>query len=501
MGGYIGSKGVGIISGIDASIADLNLTDKAAANGVTEANKVLTADANKDVTAIRNLSATGNLVATVDVTAGGAITATGASVGALARGAIQTGNASGVAAPLIKGAEGTVLTAGANDLSWVAASGAFAGDTVTVTANTTLSAAQNGNLVNIAATAEKIINLPAAAEGAFYVFNNDTSHIMYIHPNGSNTINGFTATLSLAPEASGILACGGSTTNWSSIGITRTMVVAKTTTIYNTAISNGTRLTGTYTPLLGSAMLISVGSATAGSAGTASSYSYTSGGGGGQSYAEKFIASPDASYAYEICSGGASNPDSSFDKTTTVAGMTCTMGPDSPYSSWNNGNTAGRAGATATGGTVNFAGGDGSARVSASYPGGGGGAATRAGAGGNANSRYGGGTGGNNASSSAVGAAATARNSSTYAITDSTSETYLAGVAGENSGNNNAGNGAGPKTVVNFGNVSFTIADHEKLSSNFSSNDPKVGGGARGSNNGGYPGRGNGGYITFVEFI
>ena len=55
MGGYIGSKGVGIISGIDASIADLNLTDKAAANGVTEANKVLTADANKDVTDIRKL--------------------------------------------------------------------------------------------------------------------------------------------------------------------------------------------------------------------------------------------------------------------------------------------------------------------------------------------------------------------------------------------------------------------------------------------------------------
>ena len=63
MGGYIGSKGVGIISGIDASIADLNLTDKAAANGVTEANKVLTADANKDVTAIRNLTATGDVTA------------------------------------------------------------------------------------------------------------------------------------------------------------------------------------------------------------------------------------------------------------------------------------------------------------------------------------------------------------------------------------------------------------------------------------------------------
>lgn len=143
MGGYIGSKGVGIISGIDASIADLNLTDKAAANGVTEANKVLTADANKDVTAIRNLSATGNLVATVDVTAGGSITATGASVGALARGAIQTGNASGVAAPLTKGAEGTVLTAGANDLSWVAASG---GGEQTFTATGAISA---GDIVGL----------------------------------------------------------------------------------------------------------------------------------------------------------------------------------------------------------------------------------------------------------------------------------------------------------------------------------------------------------------
>ena len=384
--------------------------------------------------------------------------------------------------------------------AWADAGGAFAASTVTITANTTLTAAQNGNLINIAATAEKIINLPAAAAGAFYVFNNDTAHIMYIHPNGSNTINGFTATLSLAPEASGILSCGGSTTNWSSIGITRTMIVAKTTTIYNTESFNGTRLTGTYTPLLGSAMLISVGSATAGAAGGASSGGYTSGGGGGQSYAEKFIASPASSYAYEICAGGDGNPNSSFDKTTTVAGMTCTRGPESPANSWSSSNNPGRSGGTATGGTVNFTGGSGAARVGTAYPGGGGGAATRAGAGGNASNRYGGGTGGNNASSSAVGAAATARNSSTHAITDSTSETYLAGVVGNNSGNTNYGNGAGPKTLVNFGSVSFTIADNEKLSSN-PGNDPKAGGGSRGSNNGGYPGRGNGGYITFVEFI
>ena len=77
------------------------------------------------------------------MTAGGAITATGASVGALARGAIQTGNASGVAAPLTKGAEGTVLTAGANDLSWVAAS---AGGEQEFVASGAIS---NGNIVGL----------------------------------------------------------------------------------------------------------------------------------------------------------------------------------------------------------------------------------------------------------------------------------------------------------------------------------------------------------------
>jgi len=436
----------------------------------------------------------------LDMSAGGNALFSGTVTRDLTRGSLDVGNSSGVSAPLAAGGADTVLTSNGTDISWAAAGGAFAGATVTVTANTTLSAAQNGNLVNIAATAEKIISLPAAAAGAFYVFNNDTAHTMYIHPNGSNTINGVTASLSLAPEASGILACGGSNTNWSSIGITRTMVVAKTTTIYNTTTGNGTRLTGTYTPLLGSAMLISVGSATAGAAGGTYSDSYTSGGGGGQSYSEKFIASPASSYAYEVCSGGAANPNSSFDRTTTVAGMTCTRGPESAANSWSSANNPGRSGGTATGGTVNFAGGSGASRVSVSYPGGGGGAATRAGAGGNASNRFGGGTGGNNASSSAVGAAATARNSSTYAITNSTSETYLAGVVGNNTGNTNYGNGAGPKTLVNFGSVSFTIADNDNLSSS-PSNTPKAGGGSRGSNSGGYPGQGNGGYITFVEFI
>ena len=55
---------------------------------------------------------------TVNIVTEGSITATGASVGALARGSIQVGNSSGVAAALAKGTSGYVLTAGANDLSW-----------------------------------------------------------------------------------------------------------------------------------------------------------------------------------------------------------------------------------------------------------------------------------------------------------------------------------------------------------------------------------------------
>ena len=105
MAGYIGSKGSGIISGIDASIADLNLTDKASANGTTEANKVLTADGNKDVTAIRNLTATGTVTR------------------ALTRGSIDVGNSSGVSTPLAIGGANTLLQSDGTDASWATVSG------------------------------------------------------------------------------------------------------------------------------------------------------------------------------------------------------------------------------------------------------------------------------------------------------------------------------------------------------------------------------------------
>ena len=135
MAGYIGSKGSGIISGIGASIADLNLTDKASANGTTEANKVLTADGNKDVTAIRNLTATGNLAATGDATVGGSITATGAVTRALTRGSIDVGNSSGVSSALAKGASGTVLTSDGTDLSFAAVVSGYVAPTLPDWAN------------------------------------------------------------------------------------------------------------------------------------------------------------------------------------------------------------------------------------------------------------------------------------------------------------------------------------------------------------------------------
>ena len=395
------------------------------------------------------------------------------------------------------GSADQVLTyASAGTAAWADAGGAFAASTVTITANTTLTTAQNGNLINVTATGEKVISLPAAAAGAFYVFNNDTSHTMFIKPNGTNTINGVGASLSLAPDASGIMACGSSTTNWSSIGMTRTMLLVKATTFYNTVKNedNGTRVTGTYTPFnSGSGLLVCVGSGVAG-AGTgtssSSSYYYRGGGSGGQSYAEKFIASPASSYAYDIpCGPSRDGHSGSYSLATTAAGMSCTFGPSSPGSGHNSANVAGRSGGTASGGTVNFTGGSG-ASSSTSTSGGGGGAASRAGNGGNAATGYGGGTGGNNATSSAVGAAATARDSSTYAITNSTSETYLAGTQ-DIEASNYTGSGAGPKTVVNVGSLSFTIADHNDL----------LQGGPVGAGAGGYSRYGLGGYVTFVEFF
>ena len=211
-----------------------------------------------------------------------------------------------------RGAAGTVLTSDGTDLSWATAGG-FAGSTVAVTANTTLTSGQSGNLIRVTATGSKVITLPAVANGLFYVFSSESASEMYIKANGSNTINGSNAgvKLKLAAGASGIISCGTAGTNWSSVGITRNMIVHKSTTFYNNNDANAgnsgdaTRVTGTYTTTLGTQILICVGSATPSAPyGAGSNSTNRSAGAPGQSYGEKFISSPASTYAYEICGGG-----------------------------------------------------------------------------------------------------------------------------------------------------------------------------------------------------
>ena len=404
--------------------------------------------------------------------------------------------------------------ASAGTAAWGDAGGAFAATTVTVTDNTTLTAAQNGNLIRVTASSSKVISLPVTANGLFYVLSNDSTSDMYVRPNGTQTINTSPAKLVLAANSSGIISCGTAGTNWSTVGITKNMLVHKATTFWNTSnAKNSPRLTGTYTTTLGTQLLVCVGSAVAGSSYSSVGNNYRSGGAGGPSYAEKFISSPAATYAYEVCGGGSDPDTGSFDRTTKAAGMTCTRGPDSAGNSGSGGNTSGRAGGTATGGTVNFSGGSGS-NANSSITGAGGGAATRAGNGGNGSSSSsnvnGGGTGGNHATQVAVGAAATARNGSTQAVPDTTSETYLAGLNGNGNGGsanlvypmiNWAGCGAGPRTEVNAGNLYFVIADDGP---GYGPTDGILGlsrGGTRGANNGGATIASVGGYVTFVEFI
>ena len=65
---------------------------------------------------------TTTLAATANLTAGGSITATGASVGALAQGAIQVGNSSGVAAPLTIGSNTQLLQSNGTTAAWATVS-------------------------------------------------------------------------------------------------------------------------------------------------------------------------------------------------------------------------------------------------------------------------------------------------------------------------------------------------------------------------------------------
>ena len=193
MAGYIGSKSSGIISGIDASIAELNLNDKASANGTTEANKVLTADANKDVTAIRNLTATG------DVAAGGAITATGTVTRALTRGSIDVGNSSGVSSALAKGAAGTVLTSDGTDLSFVAASGGGEQEftaTGAITAGNLVGFNPNGTIsVSEAVLQDSVAQGSGAASNQALVYDTANDKVLLFFRGTSNYLYGRVGTI------------------------------------------------------------------------------------------------------------------------------------------------------------------------------------------------------------------------------------------------------------------------------------------------------------------
>jgi hypothetical protein len=188
MAGYIGSKGSGIISGIDASIADLNLTDKASANGTTEANKVLTADGNKDVTAIRNLTATGN------------VTATGTVTRALTRGSIDVGNSSGVSSALAKGAAGTVLTSDGTDLSFVAASGGGEQEftaTGAITAGNLVGLTSSGTISVVEAELQAAVAQGSgAADSAALVYDTANDKVLLFFKGTSNYLYGRVGTVS-----------------------------------------------------------------------------------------------------------------------------------------------------------------------------------------------------------------------------------------------------------------------------------------------------------------
>ena len=180
MAGYIGSKGSGIISGIDASIADLNLTDKASANGTTEANKVLTADGNKDVTAIRNLTATGTVTR------------------ALTRGSIDVGNSSGVSSALAKGAAGTVLTSDGTDLSFVAASGGGEQEftaTGAITAGDIVGFNLNGTISSASVELQAAVGL-GATEIYSSVYDTGNDKVVFFLYDASNNITARVGTIS-----------------------------------------------------------------------------------------------------------------------------------------------------------------------------------------------------------------------------------------------------------------------------------------------------------------
>jgi len=419
MAGYIGSKSSGIISGIDASIAELNLNDKASANGTTEANKVLTADANKDVTAIRNLTATGD------------VTATGTVTRALTRGSIDVGNSSGVSSALAKGAAGTVLTSDGTDISWGSAGAAFNGATNTLTGSTTLSASDSGEMFVVTAIAT--LTLPAASNGVFFLIHNEHSADIQVKANGTQKINNIASVAGRIPTKVGIIICADGN-EWYTISGALNFTSHKVTNYTGS-------FTHTMDPLATSVLIGAWGSTGQGAYRENSVGVYNAGGGGGAAYAEKYITSSLAS-SYAGVAGVMEERGLTNGTDTTVAGMTAAHSPAAPSVNFSSdaGNQAGRAGGIASNGDFNANGGAGSAATGGNRQGGGGGSGSRAGTGGaslqnsSSGNYHGGGTGGNDSVSGGQGAAATAKAAGAATFTLYASETFEGGLTSGDTG-------------------------------------------------------------------
>jgi hypothetical protein len=238
-------------------------------------------------------------------------------------------------------------------------------DASQATALTTLGAALNGVLSKSAdypvassdrgklvdCTAALTLSLPAAATAGngftVAVRNSASSGNVTIDPNGSETVDG-SGTLVLGVGAACLVVCNGA--NWKTVGapVTASGGALLRITRYTSGSGTWTKPSDTN-----KALFRAVGGG--GSGGT--SVSYAGGGGGGGGYAEKYITSLSASYAYSVGAGGASVSGSSYNGNTggntTIAGITASGGQGGPSVS----DTGMGAGGAPTGGDLNVAGG------------------------------------------------------------------------------------------------------------------------------------------------
>lgn len=282
---------------------------------------------------------------------------------------------------------------------------AFLGNSQFLTTNTTLTAADDKDLLVCSANIDVI--LPAVSEGLVFGFVNNSDALVVIKTaNSATTVGRSAGGVLLLARQEAIVVCDG--TNWQIIGA-GDPIRLQTVQFPDT---------GTYVPQPAAKLFLAC--ATGATGGTVGSSNTPKGGSGGGGYSEKLYTAPfSASYSVTIGAAGLAGGSAG------TAGGTTTFGPISiPGSAGTTSTGNGGAGAAGTGGDFNATGGNGGAGASATG-GGGGGAATRAGNGGNGSAGtgsggvagWGGGTGGNNAVGTTPGAAATSVSGSAYSLT------------------------------------------------------------------------------------